>query len=164
METIKEALCRNRNRGSGSPLRDSLLFLDYGGVIDIDPYSSIIDSFDPMCVANVSELCKDFSLKIVVTSSLKNDPDYISALYDCGLDKSVAVLGKTRNLGDREEEIIDFVSSHQVFIDRFIIIDDARLDGLASYQVRTDRRKGFTREKREEAEFLLNDQEKNRGE
>ncbi len=155
-ESLEKILKNNRKQQqkSLSEERDNVLFLDYDGVINIDPYNFGNKPYDEHCMANVNRLCKEFNLKIVVSSSWKNYPDYQSRLYVSGLDESITILGKTDTFGFREEEIKEYIKEH-IHINKFIVLDDARLDELTPYHVRTKFHEGFNDQKYEEARKLL---------
>lgn len=136
-----------------------VLFLDYDGVLNII-YPGGYERFSKPLVANVSKLCKEFDLKIVVISSWKISPDYANYLYEAGLDPEVKVFGKTDDLpGSREGEIKKYLQDH-IYINRFIILDDGLFDELRPYQIRTTMAEGFNDAKYKEAVKLLERQEK----
>ena len=156
---IIEALKNNRESNSET-LRDNLLFLDYEGVIDTS-CSRNLQHFDPICIANINDLWEYESrnLKIVLTSSLKRNMHYHSLLYLSGLNESIPVIGKTRSLGYRSDEILDYIRHHDTYIGKCIILDDlndARFkNDLSGFLVTTNPSKGFDGEKLDEAKALL---------
>ena len=130
---------------------DDVLFLDYDGVVNIDPENFGRDAFDHSCMENVNILCRRFGLKIVVISSWKHYPNRESILYDSGLDPEIRIMGMTETLKTREEEIKAYLLEHPS-IRRFLILDDHRhLGDLKKYQVLTEWQHGFTEEKLMEA-------------
>ena len=143
---------------------DNILFLDYDGVValgfDIVKFRSV---FDRGCLENVNKLCREFDLKIVVSSSWRTVDDYIDMLYDNGLDKDIPVIGKTvETYGPREDEIKQYLEEH-IYIDKFIILDDTRFIELNPYLVETSVEDGgFNDRKYEEARQLLLKQKGNR--
>ncbi len=137
-----------------SAMAYDVLFLDYDGVVNII-YPGGYERFSKPLVANVSKLCKQFDLQIVVISSWKISPDYAAYLYEAGLDPEVKVFGKTDDIpGPREEEIKKYLQDH-IYIDNFIILDDGLFDELRPYQVRTTMAEGFDDVKYEEAVQLI---------
>ena len=134
---------------------DDILFLDYDGVINTDYTITEGAILSRECLGNVSRLCLRFGLKIVVSSSWRSDPDHREYLYAYGLDPSVVILGKTKELNtSRSEEIRQYLYDH-VYINRFIILDDNEIEGFERYQVKTDFEQGFDTEKYEEAVRML---------
>ena len=134
---------------------DNILFLDYDGVIntDINNYGQL--PFNKVCIDNVNRLCKEYNLKIVVISSWKKYANYIDILYESGLDKDITIIGKTDILnGSREEEIKQYLYNN-IYINKFIIIDDGDYDELSKYQVKTNFNDGFNDDKYLEASSLL---------
>ncbi|MBR0474873.1 MAG: hypothetical protein IJJ19_07700, partial [Erysipelotrichaceae bacterium] len=143
---------------------DNILFLDYDGVVALDFSMELFRSiFDRHCIENVNKLCHEFDLKIVVTSSWRNEEDYKDMLYDNGLDTDIEIIGKTPELYIvREDEIKIYLREH-VYIDKFIILDDTGFTELKPYHVQTSFVDGgFNDEKYEEARQLLINQKGNR--
>lgn len=143
---------------------DDILFLDYDGVVALDFNMETFRSvFDRHCIENVNKLCHEFNLKIVVTSSWRNEDDYQDMLYDNGLDRDIEIIGKTEELYIvREEEIKIYLKEH-IYIDKFIILDDTGFMELKPYHVQTSFEiGGFNDEKYEEARNLLINQKGNR--
>ncbi len=140
----------------------NILFLDFDGVLNIPLKPGRPLGFDQDCMQNVNNLCHRFDLKIVVISSWKRGSDYRKILYDQGLDGDIEVIGKTKDLpGPREREILKYLQDN-IFIDRFIIIDDGFFSQLAPYQIKTEFAKGFDFIRYQEAEKLLEKQAGNR--
>ncbi len=159
LETILEKARAKRD----SDMEDMLynvMFLDYDGVVNIF-YPGGYERFSEPLVANVSRLCRQFDLNIVVSSSWKMSPDYADYLYEAGLDPDVKVFGKTDDIpGLREDEIKKYLQDH-IYIDKFIILDDGLFNELRPYQVRTMMTEGFNDEKLEEAIRLFEKQKGN---
>ncbi|MCR5066975.1 MAG: hypothetical protein K6A14_02810 [Erysipelotrichaceae bacterium] len=160
LKTILEKARAKRDRDLEDMLYN-VLFLDYDGVVNIF-YPGSYERFSKSLIDNVSRLCRQFDLNIVVSSSWKMSPDYADYLYEAGLDPEVKVLGKTDDIpGPREEEIKKYLQDH-IYIDKFIILDDGLFNELRPYQVRTTVIEGFNDEKLEEATRLFEKQEDNR--
>ena len=156
LNTILKEAKRKRSRTSYDSL-DNILFLDFDGVIntDIDNYGD--KPFNTGCVRNICTLCREYNLKIVVSSSWRKYPDYEDLLRIAGFDKDIIVLGRTSVLDDsREEEIKQYLAEH-IYIDKFVIVDDTDFDELTRYHIKTEFSKGFDLNKLEEARVLLND-------
>ena len=141
---------------------NNILFLDYDGVISLDfSLETFRPVFDPDCMANVNRLCREFDLKIVVTSSWRDMDDYAEMLYENGLDKQIKVMGKTDDIyGSREKEIEHYLEEHG-YKDCFIILDDGPLGKLSDHLVRTFCTVGFDEERYAEAVRLLKEQKGN---
>ncbi len=140
----------------------NVLFLDFDGVINIPLKPGKPLGFDRECMKNVNQLCHRFDLKIVVISSWKRGSSYRQILYDQGLDEDIEVIGKTDDLpGPREKEVMKYLTDN-IFIDKFIIIDDGFFNELSPYQVKTAFANGFDLSKYREAEKLLETQPGNR--
>ena len=77
-ESLKSILsyARRKRRGKLNDELDNVLFLDYDGVINLDPNNYGKKCFDRDCIENVNRLCKKFNLKIVVISSWKKYENY----------------------------------------------------------------------------------------
>lgn len=143
-----------RKRKNGSSLND-VVFLDIDGVVNTDIYNYGQIPFNKECISNVNRLCKEYDLKIVITSSWKEDPDCLQYLYNSGLDRTIPVIGVTEDLdGFRENEIRRFLDKHSN-IGTFIILDDIPMKNLSDHQIRTLFSKGFDEEKYNEAKALL---------
>lgn len=133
-------------------MNERIIFLDYDGVINIDPknFNGYFDN--PEAIRFLNKLCKDFDFEIVVTSSWRQHPEYKNFLYDSGLHKEIHIIGGTdiSNQG-REFEIKNYLNDHPE-IEEYLIIDDAFLPGeLCRHLVQTTFTKGFNENKYNEA-------------
>ncbi|MBQ6654124.1 MAG: hypothetical protein IJM79_01185 [Erysipelotrichaceae bacterium] len=153
ISAILKQMKKNRETDSEKKLYD-VLFLDYDGVINIVNKNYSIDRFESRRMENINRLCREFGLKIVVTSSWRLFPNYGELLYENGLDPDIEVLGCTESTGPRETEIKNYLMQH-IYINRFIILDDGVFNELSRYQVRTKLSEGFDGSKYEEAKELL---------
>ena len=104
-----------------------VIFLDFNGVLDTYEEFDVIDKSNLYILIDAINLTDS---KVVITSSNK---DYfyrtgkhnslmlnlINVLYE----NNIEVLGYTKKLGSREEEIIDYLISHPE-IEHYCIIDD----------------------------------------
>ena len=162
LRTILRKARRSRIRELRNEL-DNILFLDYDGVIALDfDMNTCRSVFDPLCMENVNRLCHEFNLRIVVSSSWRNENDYQEMLRDNGLAPDIEIIGKTVELyAPREDEILDYLKEH-IYIDKFIILDDTMFLELKPYHVHTSWQEGgFNNEKYEEARQLLLNQKGN---
>ncbi len=132
--------------------KENILFLDYDGVINIDPdnFSGYFEN--PEAIYYINKLCLDYNFKIVVTSSWKTHPHYVKFLHDAGLDEDVDIVGCTdTTFMGREYEIKQFLNDH-LGIDKYLIIDDADFSPeLNSHLVQTYFKTGFNKTKYNEA-------------
>ena len=157
--TIEERVPSYQRRHDPSAKdRINVLFLDYDGVINLITPDHRFIQFDRACIDNVSKLCRQFDLKIVVSSSWRYDDDYDQLLYSHGLGSDVEVIGCTDSLGSREREIMDYLDRNPQ-IDRFIILDDLPMNELRNYQVLTRMHEGFSERRYNEAAGILNRQQ-----
>jgi len=120
----------------------NVIFLDYDGVVNnviwyYDKDGNLKEGFeeeypptkvnDFQAVCWVSELCRKFNAKIVVSSVWRHcRPNWKEVLYNGGLDPNIEVIGKTphHTLGrPRGEEIQEWLDEHPE-VENFIIIDD----------------------------------------
>lgn len=132
--------------------KENILFLDYDGVINIEPdnFSGYLEN--PEAIYYINKLCLDNNFKIVVTSSWKTHPRYIELLHNAGLDDRIDIIGCTdTTFKNREFEIKSFLNDHPG-IDKYIIIDDADFSPeFNDHLVQTAFRIGFNKLKYEEA-------------
>ena len=135
---------------------ENILFLDYDGVINTDLYNYGQEPFNQTCMKNVEKLCREYDLKIVVTSSWREYRDYPEYLRKSGLSEEIEILGCTEILHMfREDEIKDYLKKH-IYIHKFVILDDIKdLGDLEPYHVCTEFEKGFDEEKYQEAKKIL---------
>ena len=157
LSAIRKEAARKRNRTSFDSL-DDVLFLDIDGVINTDRDNYGDRAFSAECVGNICTLCREYGLKIVVSSSWRKYPGYEELLRKAGIAEDIVILGRTGVLNDsREEEIKRYLAEH-IYIGRFIVIDDGEFDELSRYQVKTNFMSGFDAEKLKEARVMLNEQ------
>lgn len=133
-------------------MNQNIIFLDYDGVINIDPtnFNGYFDN--PDAIRYLNKLCLEFNYNIVVTSSWKQHPEYQNFLIDSGLDPKITIIGCTpvSNMG-REFEIKQYLEEHPEIIE-YLIIDDAFLPGeLCRHLIQTTFTKGFNKNKYIEA-------------
>lgn len=134
---------------------DNILFLDIDGVINLDPTNYTGPFKAEEQIKNLNELCLKYNLKIVVDSSWRRHIDYKDILYNSGLDYTIPILDKTEMLDiQREEEILKYLETN-LYVDKFIIIDDNDFELLSKYHIKTDTNLGFTRDKFDEAVKLI---------
>ena len=105
----------------------NVIFLDFNGVLDT------YDNFDVVDINNLHILIDAINLtnsKVVITSSNKDyfyrngkHNEVMVNLINILKSHNVDVLGYTKKLNSREEEIIDYLCSHPE-IEHYCIIDD----------------------------------------
>lgn len=131
----------------------NVLFLDYDGVVNTPMWNEdgTHCSFATRVVNNfqacqwVSEFCKKYNFKIVVTSTWRVSDDYKEALYKGGLRQSIEVIDRTPILRTiRGDEIQAWLDMHPE-TDKFIIVDDdTDMGNLKDHLLKTDSCVGFT--------------------
>ena len=134
---------------------DTIVFLDYDGVINLDLNNFGDKKFDINCINNLNRFCLKYNARIVVISSWRKYSNYEKLLYNSGLDKRIIIDGKTKHMETaREDEVCDYLLEHP-YIGKFIIIDDGKFNLLNKYQVQTITKYGFNDEKYDEACILI---------
>ncbi len=158
--SIQQILLQMRMKRRSDMAEDieNILFLDYDGVINTDLYNYGQEPFNQACMMNVEKLCKEYDLKIVVTSSWREYNDYPEYLRKSGLSEEIEIRGCTEILHMfREDEIKDYLKNH-IYIHKFVILDDIKdLGDLEQYHVCTEFDKGFDEEKYLEAKKILDE-------
>ena len=115
----------------------NVLFLNFDGVINIakfDENGELYMNYPgkdtevncPEAVKLISNFCLANDFSIVVNSIWRLYSEWRNILYNSGLDKRVKVIGKTPVKSDRNAEIEDFLSHHD--IDKFFVIDNSCFD------------------------------------
>ncbi len=146
------------------------MFLDFDGVINIfykegtPEYEALMKSkyfefADKKCVRRLSDLCLEFDIDVVISSSWRySGVEYCTQyLREAGLDERVKVVGTTEeDFHSRQEQIYNYLKKHLDFTG-FVVIDDIDMTQLARYQVVTDIWEGLTEEKILEAKKILLD-------
>lgn len=145
---LEARMRRNRQKG----LSDNLFFLDFDGVINTFPKAfeereGKFDVLNRQCVANVSRLCRERKMDLVITSSWRYDGlDYcLDYLRSGGLDPSIRIRGATPMFPagqGREAEILAYLKKEKN-LTAFIIADDIPMHVLAPYAVRTTWERGL---------------------
>ena len=154
-------------------MKEKIIFLDVDGVLnrfihpriifeDGDPTCPIQDpkSFkilDCACLGVLSKLIRETGAKIVVSSAWR-----ICRMGELekqlrGIIPEDCIIGKTINIGNREEEIQDWIKEHKEAIESFVIIDDeiGEFKILINRVVKIDNREGLTEEKAEKVKELF---------
>ena len=133
----------------------NILFLDYDGVVntpmwDVEgkrcsygfPRDNKVNNFQ--ACQWVSEFCEKYGYSIVVTSTWRFDENYAECLRNGGLRAQIEILGKTKNIGNRSDEIQKYLDEHPE-IENFIIVDDDFIDEkFSKHYVWCDAIIGFT--------------------
>ncbi len=135
-----------------------IVFLDYDGVVNTlifneqgkepnfnFPNDNKVNNFQAVCWLN--KLCRETGAKIVVTSTWRISNNYKECLYNAGLDKSIEILGRTKNLGTKRGiEIQEWLDENvDLGIEKFVILDDDMdMEHLIDYLIVTDTNIGMT--------------------
>ncbi len=112
----------------------NVLFLDYDGVVNNiiwDPEKGRADYSHPFmgkvnnwqAVQWISEFCEKYNYKIVATSTWRLHPNYKECLIAGGLRNGIEILGCTKRLDDRGEEILNWLEHHPG-VEQWLVIDD----------------------------------------
>lgn len=152
-----------------------IIFLDYDGVVNTpiwNEHGKCVFNFpDDGKVNNyqaimwVNELCKKTNAKIVVTSTWRyccKDVSYQDCLYNAGLNKDIEIIGHTPFWGNdtRTNEILSYINNAEYYIDKFVILDDDKIDGwLKDHHVKCNPNYGFGIEEFEKAIKILSVEE-----
>lgn len=104
--------------------------------------------FDEECLNNLKKIVDEFDLYIVITSTWRKNENHLKKLLfelsKYGLDSRV--IGCTKVLDNRENEIIDYLNNHKD-VDKYIILDDDYIgEKLESSLIKTDNNIGFSSE------------------
>ena len=134
----------------------NVVFLDYDGVVNTPmwdedgrhcrynfPEDGKVNNFQ--CVQWVSEFCEKLGYDIVVSSSWRDEDNYIDCLKNGGLRDGVKVLGKTPEItgATRGAEIKAWLKDHPD-VEYFLIFDDdVDVDGMEDHLVLCDANTGF---------------------
>ncbi len=108
-----------------------IIFLDVDGVLNqLQPWY-----IDNTCIKNLGQLCRKLhTTKIVLTSSWRKGwnrditkcTPQIMTLTKYLNAEGLSIIGRTRDLGDRLVEVLDYCESHN--IKRYLILDDDRTE------------------------------------
>ena len=104
-----------------------VIFLDFNGVLDTSDNYDVVNLNNLSILMNVVKLTES---KIVITSSIKNT-FYVSGKHNCMMnyllnvlkENDIEVVGFTKKLDNRQNEIIDYLNTHPE-ITNYCIIDD----------------------------------------
>lgn len=117
-----------------------VIFLDFNGVLDT------YDNFDVIDKSNLYILVDAINLtdsKVVITSSNKDyfyrngkHNEIMKNLISVLHEYNVEVLGYTKKLGSREEEIIDYLYNHPEIEHYCIIDDDYFFESMANHMIK----------------------------
>ncbi|MBR2811457.1 MAG: hypothetical protein IKD69_08765 [Solobacterium sp.] len=161
---LKSIMVHNRN--TKEPL--FYLFLDFDGVINLfylegtPEYDRMLknkefDFADRVCVKRLERICKDYPIKVILSSSWRySGIEYCQQyLEKAGLDPAVKLHDTTAiDWKTRPEHIVDYLFEHQDFTG-FIIFDDIYMKDLIDYEIVTDFLQGWSEEKDKKARELL---------
>lgn len=138
--------------GTEIEVKDAV-FLDFDGVIRIK------GKLSEHCIRNLLFLCMERKLKVVVTSSWRNEDVFYSLLQEIDdmvakCQDSIAKISFIKDLylgftirsenSDRTEEILEYIASSRLIIDKFVVLDDSVLSELTDFQIVTDPSVGFS--------------------
>ena len=117
-----------------------VIFLDFNGVLDTDKDWDIIDDTNLSILISAIKLTDS---KIVITSSNKNTYYYLgrhnrlmSNLIKVLESYDVEVLGCTKLLETREEEILDYLKTHPQITHYCILDDDYIFESMKEHQIK----------------------------
>lgn len=85
------------------------------------PYDNKVNNFQ--AVQWVSEFCQKYGYSIVVTSTWRMDSNWKECLINGGLRDDIEILGRTRIMHDRGEEILEWLLEHPE-VKNWLIFDD----------------------------------------
>lgn len=118
----------------------NVIFLDFNGVLDT------YDRFDEIDSSNLHILIDAIILtdsKVVITSSNKDyfyrngkHNEIMLNLINVLKSYNIDVLGYTKKLENREEEICDYLCSHPEIVHYCIIDDDYFFDSMSDHMVK----------------------------
>jgi hypothetical protein len=104
------------------------IFLDIDGVLNqLQPWY-----LDKSCIKNLSDLCKKLKATIILTSSWrkgyssieKYQSPQVKNLISEFNNVGIRIKGATQSLGNRQDEINQFIQSHSISATDYIILDD----------------------------------------
>ena len=138
----------------------NIIFLDVDGVLNSAnylikistmnnrPYSGYDYPFNPKCLLNLSYLVSITNAHLVITSTWRKDEIgqniLLNELRKYDLDKRV--IGYTRILHNREQEIKDYLDNMDILINYIILDDDNEFHDLEKYLIHIDYKEGLTKE------------------
>ena len=107
-------------------MKNNIVFLDIDGVLNQCQPNCYIDS---LCLKVLIKICKKTESKVVLSSSWRvgfsnfgECSKEIQRLRDMLNEHGVEIIGRTSKLGNRNEEIQEYIKSHNV--ENYLIIDD----------------------------------------
>lgn len=117
-----------------------VIFLDFNGVLDTYDNFDVIDTLNLYILVDAINLTDS---KVVITSSNK-DSFYRTGKYNQIMlylintlrEHNVEVLGITKKLNTREEEIIDYLKSHPEITHYCILDDDYFFESMSEHQIK----------------------------
>lgn len=124
--------------------KSGVLFFDVDGVVCTDrayyaygqdKTKTIMRSWDPISLKLVDQLCQDYNLKVVISSTWRIRYDVPLIMLTQGFTSDFHDDDKTPQLfsGNRGMEIREWLDKHPE-VDRYIIIDDSE-DGLVGNEL-----------------------------
>lgn len=104
--------------------------------------------FDEKCMENLKYLINKTGAYIVITSSWRKYEDHMIALKEKLIEYDLLdrVIGKTNVLGNREEEINEFLNNIKDKISFIILDDNNQIGELTKYLVKTNPYTGLTKQ------------------
>lgn len=134
-----------------------IVFLDFDGVINADFHTSTntveplpsgnYNIASPACVKRVNAICQKFDVQIVLSTSWRFSgmDNCIAYLKEVGFTETERIIGMTTlhpEVYNRELEILNWLVEHDDY-KGFLILDDAPIHYLSSYQCQSDFEEGF---------------------
>ena len=117
-----------------------VIFLDFNGVLDTNENCDVIDDTNLSILISAIKLTDS---KIVITSSNKNTYYYLGRhnrlmynLIKVLENYDVEVLGYTKLLETREEEILEYLKSHPEITNYCILDDDYFFESMKEHQIK----------------------------
>jgi hypothetical protein len=149
---IKAERILSANRHNG--IKKKALFLDFDGVINIyyapdsEKYKEIekqsegnYNFADKECVKRISDLCLQYDLDVVISSSWRySGLEYCRKyLQNAGMSKAVCIIGTTETdmMRNRAEEIYQYLIAHPQYAG-MVVFDDCTMPQLSKVQVITN--------------------------
>ena len=117
-----------------------VIFLDFNGVLDTYENMDTIDEINLHILINA---IKKTEAKVVITSSNKNvfyrvgkHNKIIINLLNTLKQNNIEILGITKYLNTREEEILDYLKTHPQITHYCILDDDYIFESMKAHQIK----------------------------
>ena len=147
----------------------NIIFLDVDGVLNstkklIDiynltgkPHSGINYPFDEICMNNLKRLAEETNSYIIISSSWRKQKDKKERLLEelRKYDLEKRIIGYTKILGTKADEIKDYILSFNQNINFIILDDDKKLESMIANLVITNSYYGLSEENVDKSIKLL---------